>query len=86
MLLHTARSGVYSVPGGTNLRDSTLTLVKIWDQLRKADEHSHNGNPTLANVAHSSDDYENCLNHWKEIQNVTKPLNYRDSTIVPEGG
>ena len=38
MLLNTVRTGTYTVPGGTALRDSTLTSVKTWDQLMSAEQ------------------------------------------------
>ena len=40
MLLNTVRSGSYSVPGGTTLRDSTRTSVKTWDQLMSAEKET----------------------------------------------
>ena len=42
ILLNKARSGFYSVPGGTALRNSTLTSVKTWDQLMKSEKSSRN--------------------------------------------
>ena len=39
MLLNITRMGIYSVPGGTTLRDSTLTSVKTWDQLMSAEQN-----------------------------------------------
>ena len=39
MLLNITRMGTYSVPGGTTLRDSTLTSVKTWDQLMSAEQN-----------------------------------------------
>ena len=38
MLLNTVRTGSYSVPGGTALRDSTRTSVKTWNQLMTAEK------------------------------------------------
>ena len=100
MLLNTARSGVYSVPGGMALRDSTLTSVKTWDQLMKAEKYSLNTTPIPVNVTYSMYDDENYLNQWKMsipdsnvstndsagIRIVTKPPKYRDFTIAPNGG
>ena len=64
MLLNTARSGVYSVPGGTTLRDSTLTSVKTWDQLMSAEKSSQNGTLIPVNVTYSTDKHENCFSQW----------------------
>ena len=41
MLLNTVRTGTYTVPGGTTLRDSTLTSVKTWDQLMSAEKQDN---------------------------------------------
>ena len=43
MLLNTVRTGTYTVPGGTSLRDSTLTFVKTWDQLMSAELQNGDG-------------------------------------------
>ena len=40
MLLNTVRTGSYSVPGGTALRDSTRTSVKTWNQLMTAEKET----------------------------------------------
>ena len=46
MLLSVIRSGYYEVPGGTEVRDSTKTAVRTWNQLMSAER--------LANLHHSS--------------------------------
>ena len=40
------RTGVYSIPGGANLRDSTLLAVKTWAQLMQAEEISEAEKPS----------------------------------------
>lgn len=78
MLLNTARSGVYSVPGGTALRDSTLTSVKTWDQLMSAEKSSQNETLIPVNVTYSTDKDENCLSQWeKSIQSSNVRTNDR---------
>ena len=39
-LIEVVRSGHYSIPGGSTVRDSTLTAVKTWNQLVKAEMES----------------------------------------------
>ena len=56
MLLNIAKSGVYSVPGRTTLRDSTMTSVKTQDQLMKAEKDSKNETLSQANVTQPTDD------------------------------
>ena len=42
LLLNTIRNGVYHIPGGSRLRDSTKTSVKTWHQLVIAEEQEEN--------------------------------------------
>ena len=45
-LMNILRTGAYSIPGGANLRDSTLLAVKTWAQLMQAEETSEAGKPS----------------------------------------
>ena len=93
-MLNTARSGIYSAPGGTALSDSTPTLVKTWGQLMKEEKYSWIGSLIPANVTYPTEDDENYIHKMStpdlnllsidntEVWIVTKPQKYYDFIIV----
>ena len=49
-LVSVLRQGVYHIPGGVNVRDSTLTAVKTWRQLVEAEKGAIDEDETAAIV------------------------------------
>lgn len=63
MLLQVVRTGQYDLPGGTVVRDSTLTSVRTWNQLMRA-EHQ---DPDLAESMQNQDKSE----QWQQKSSVS---------------
>ena len=63
MLLQVVRTGQYDLPGGTVVRDSTLTSVRTWNQLMRAEQQD----PDLAESMQNQDKSE----QWQQKSSVS---------------
>ena len=58
MLLQLVRTGQYDLPGGTRVRDTTMTNVRTWNQLMRveqqdpdlAEKENHPSQPDVVNL------------------------------------
>ena len=54
MLLHVVRTGQYELPGGTHIRDTTMSSVRTWNELMRSEEQENSSPPSWSSTTETS--------------------------------